>query len=168
EEPTDPPGANEIFKTCGQPEVRRTLRRTYGGFKATAGKHPWMASVQMKTAGGSEHFCGGVLIKSCWVLTAAHCFECRRENIQVVLGEQTHSKKEHQEQRFDVEKIIMHDQYIHTNSVPCNDIALLNLKPVDSCCAVETQYVKMACLPNFFFPIGTNCFVSEWGKTVTG
>lgn len=71
--PTDPPGANEIFKTCGQPEIQRTLKRIYGGVKTTAGKHPWMASLQIKTAEGSEHQCGGVLIEACWVLTAAHC-----------------------------------------------------------------------------------------------
>ncbi|NWZ73388.1 HABP2 protein, partial [Acrocephalus arundinaceus] len=72
EPPTDPP---EIFQTCGKPEVRRTLKKIYGGSKATPGKHPWMASLQRQTPDGNQHFCGGVLIKSCWVLTAAHCLE---------------------------------------------------------------------------------------------
>lgn len=72
EPPTDPP---EIFKTCGQPEVHRTLKKIYGGSKATPGKHPWMASLQTQTPDGNKHFCGGVLIKSCWVLTAAHCLK---------------------------------------------------------------------------------------------
>ncbi|NXS11052.1 HABP2 protein, partial [Neodrepanis coruscans] len=168
EEPTDPPESNEIFKTCGQPEVRRTLRRIYSGSKAIAGKHPWMASVQMKTPYGNQHFCGGVLIKSCWVLTAGHCFEYKRENIQIVLGKQNLSKREHQEQTFEVEKIIIHDKYNDMHDVPHNDIALLKLKPVDGHCAVETKYVKTACLPNFFFPVGTDCFISGWGETETG
>ncbi|NXK38767.1 HABP2 protein, partial [Piprites chloris] len=167
-EPTDPPESNEIFETCGQPEVRGTLKRIYGGSKATAGKHPWMASVQRKTPDGSEHFCGGVLIKSCWVLTAGHCFENTEENIQVALGKQNLKKKELHEQRFDVEKIIMHDKYNDRGGVPHNDIALLKLKPVDGYCAVETKYVKTACLPNFFFPAGTDCFISGWGDTETG
>ncbi|NXM67869.1 HABP2 protein, partial [Serilophus lunatus] len=168
EEPTDPPESSEIFKTCGQPEFRRTLKRIYGGARAIAGKHPWMASVQTKTPNGNQHFCGGVLIKSCWVLTAEHCFEHKRENIQVVLGKQNLSKKERQEQRFDVEKVIMHDKYSDMGEVPRNDIALLKLKPVDGHCAVETKYVKTACLPNFFFPVGTDCFISGWGETETG
>ncbi|XP_064519431.1 hyaluronan-binding protein 2 isoform X1 [Pseudopipra pipra] len=167
-EPTDPPESNEIFETCGQPEVRGTLKRIYGGSKATAGKHPWMASVQTKTPDGSEHFCGGVLIKSCWVLTAGHCFENGKGNIQVALGKQNLKKKEHHEQRFDVEKIIVHDEYSDRGGIPYNDIALLKLKPVDGYCAVETKYVKTACLPNFFFPAGTDCFISGWGETETG
>lgn len=72
EPPTDPP---ETFQTCGQPEVRRTVKKIYGGSKARPGKHPWMAYVDIHTTDGEEHFCGGVLIKSCWVLTAAHCLE---------------------------------------------------------------------------------------------
>lgn len=43
------------------PEVR-------GGSNAAA--QPWMVSVQVK---GFGHFCGGTLIKSRWVVTAAHC-----------------------------------------------------------------------------------------------
>ncbi|NXC16868.1 HABP2 protein, partial [Corythaeola cristata] len=166
--PTDPPGSNEIFKTCGQPEIQSTLKRIYGGAKTTAGKHPWMASLQTKTSKRSRHFCGGVLIKACWVLTAGHCIEEPAENIQVALGKQDLKKREHQEQIFDVEKIIVHYKYTEKRGVPHNDIALLKLKPVDGHCAVETKYVKTACLPNFFFPVGTDCFISGWGTTETG
>ncbi|NWU64320.1 HABP2 protein, partial [Pterocles burchelli] len=165
---TDSPGSNEIFKTCGQPEIHRTLKRIYGGAKTTAGKHPWMASLQIKTSEMSRHFCGGVLIKSCWVLTAGHCIEQPAENLQVALGKQDLKKKEHHEQIFDVEKIIVHSKYRERNGVPHNDIALLKLKPVDGHCAVETKYVKTACLPSFFFPDQTACSISGWGETETG
>ncbi|NXS41878.1 HABP2 protein, partial [Balaeniceps rex] len=162
-----PPGTNEIFKTCGQPEIQRTLKRIYGGAKTTAGKHPWMASLQIKTSKRRGHFCGGVLIKACWVLTAGHCVEEPAENLQVALGKQDLKKREHQEQIFDVEKIIVHYKYREKRGVPHNDIALLKLKPVDGHCAVETKYVKTACLPNFPFPVGTDCFISGWGETET-
>ncbi|NWI69211.1 HABP2 protein, partial [Todus mexicanus] len=165
---TDPPGSNEIFKTCGQPETQRTLMRIYGGAKTKAGKHPWMASLQLKASKRSEHFCGGVLIKACWVLTAAHCIDEPPENLKVALGKQNLKKKEHHEQIFDVEKIIVHSKYRERGGVPYNDIALLKLKPVDGHCAVETKYVKTACLPDFFFPTGTDCFISGWGLTETG
>uniref|UniRef100_A0A8B9DQ62 Hyaluronan binding protein 2 n=1 Tax=Anser cygnoides TaxID=8845 RepID=A0A8B9DQ62_ANSCY len=163
----DPSGTNSIFKTCGQPEGQRALKRIYAGVKTTAGKHPWMVSLQRKTSRRSTHFCGGVLIKSCWVLTAGHCLTEPAENLQVVLGKQDLKKREHQEQIFDVEKIIVHHKYTEKGGVPHNDIALLKLKPVDGHCAVETKYVKTVCLPNFYFPVGTDCFISGWGATET-
>ncbi|XP_025973326.2 hyaluronan-binding protein 2 isoform X2 [Dromaius novaehollandiae] len=165
--PTVPPGSNEIFKTCGQLESQRPLKRIYGGAKTKAGKHPWMVSLQKKTSWRSRHFCGGVLIKPCWVLTAGHCIEHSAENLQVALGKQDLKKREPQEQIFDVQKIIVHYKYKDKDGVQYNDIALLKLKPVNGHCAVETKYVKTACLPNFLLPVGTDCFISGWGATET-
>uniref|UniRef100_A0A8B9QM30 Hyaluronan binding protein 2 n=1 Tax=Apteryx owenii TaxID=8824 RepID=A0A8B9QM30_APTOW len=162
-----PPGSNEIFETCGQPESQRPLKRIYGGAKTKAGKHPWMVSLQKKTSRRSRHFCGGVLIKPCWVLTAGHCIEHSAEYLQVVLGKQDLKKREPHEQIFDVEKTIVHNKYKDKDGVQYNDIALLKLKPVDGHCAVETKYVKTVCLPNFLFPVGTDCFISGWGATET-
>ncbi|XP_062436375.1 hyaluronan-binding protein 2 [Rhea pennata] len=160
-----PPESDDIFKTCGQPENQRPLKRIYGGAKTKAGKHPWMVSLQEKTSMRSRHLCGGVLIKPCWVLTAGHCIEDSAEYLQVALGKQDLKKREPQEQIFDVEKIIVHHKYKDKDGVQYNDIALLKLKPVDGHCAVETKYVKTACLPNFLFPVGTDCFISGWGAT---
>ncbi|KFP86688.1 Hyaluronan-binding protein 2, partial [Acanthisitta chloris] len=169
ESPRDPPESNQMFQTCGKPEVHGALKRIHGGAKTTAGKHPWMASLQMKNAHGSQHFCGGVLIKSCWVLTAGHCI-INTENsskIQVALGKQNLKKREAQEQIFDVEQTIVHNKYNEENDVPHNDIALIKLKPVDGHCALETKYVKTSCLPDDIFEPGTNCFISGWGQTET-
>ncbi|NXB40495.1 HABP2 protein, partial [Eulacestoma nigropectus] len=165
ETPTDP---LELFQTCGQPETRRTRKRIYGGSKATPGQHPWMASLQKQTPYGNEHFCGGVLIKSCWVLTAAHCLENPQTKIQVVLGKQNLKTKENHEQIFDAVQMILHDKYREKGGILSNDIALLKLQPVDGYCAVETKYVKTACVPDFFLPAGTSCFISGWGDTETG
>lgn len=46
--------------------------------------------------------------------------------------------------------------------------ALLKLQPVDGYCALETKYVKTACVPDFFLPAGTSCFISGWGRTEKG
>ncbi|XP_048362846.1 hyaluronan-binding protein 2 [Sphaerodactylus townsendi] len=73
---------------CGQPETIRSLKRIYGGTKTTPGKHPWQASLQRKFSMGSSmpkgHYCGGVLIEPCWVLTAAHCIVLCEESHQLL------------------------------------------------------------------------------------
>uniref|UniRef100_A0A8D0GJF0 Hyaluronan binding protein 2 n=1 Tax=Sphenodon punctatus TaxID=8508 RepID=A0A8D0GJF0_SPHPU len=158
--------------TCGQPERVRTVQRIYGGSKAAAGKHPWQASLQNKVWFNlfmpRGHFCGGVLIEPCWVLTAAHCLGIAAPQMEVFLGKQHLGRRESHEQRFDVEKIIVHGRYEERHEIPYNDIALLKLKPIDGHCAVETKYVKTECLPDSAFPDGTECYISGWGATETG
>lgn len=64
------------FTTCGKPQPTKAMHRIYGGLKTLPGAQPWQASVQVRPAGTGlsfKHICGGILIKSCWVLTAGHC-----------------------------------------------------------------------------------------------
>ncbi|XP_013013853.1 hyaluronan-binding protein 2 isoform X2 [Cavia porcellus] len=161
------------FDSCGRTEVTaRKIKRIYGGFKSTAGKHPWQASLQtslpLTSSMPQGHFCGGALIHPCWVLTAAHCTNIKAKHLKVVLGDQDLKKTEFHEQTFRVEKIIKYSCYNERDEIPYNDIALLKLKPVDGHCALESKYVKTVCLPDDSFPSGTECHISGWGVTETG
>ncbi|XP_053063573.1 hyaluronan-binding protein 2 isoform X2 [Acinonyx jubatus] len=169
--PTEPLTKLPGFESCGKTEMGK-VKRIYGGFKSTAGKHPWQASLQTSlplTASMPQgHFCGGSLIHPCWVLTAAHCTDIKTKHLKVVLGDQDLKKTEFHEQRFGVEKIFKYSHYNERDEIPHNDIALLKLKPVDGHCALESKYVKTVCLPDGAFPSGTECHISGWGVTETG
>uniref|UniRef100_A0A667ZVR9 trypsin n=1 Tax=Myripristis murdjan TaxID=586833 RepID=A0A667ZVR9_9TELE len=157
------------FSQCGKPQPSRT-GRIFGGSKSLPGAHPWQVSVQTRPKDSSyafSHFCGGILIESCWVLTAAHCIQPNKE-YQAVLGGVHIDKEEAFDQTIPVERIIVHENYRQTPNALYNDIALLQLKVTDSpYCAKETRFVKTACLPDQTFPAGKECVVSGWGATET-
>ncbi len=80
--PTDVPvipttaTAQQQFNTCGVAEPKKSITRIYGGLKVPPGAVPWQVSLQVRSKNSDlpfRHTCGGVLIESCWVLTAGHC-----------------------------------------------------------------------------------------------
>ncbi|XP_037637288.1 hyaluronan-binding protein 2-like isoform X1 [Sebastes umbrosus] len=155
------------FRTCGKPQPKKPLTRIFGGLKISPGAVPWQVSLQMRPQSSSlpfRHICGGVLIASCWVLTAGHCIEPAKD-MQVVVGGLSLNMVETTEQTLQVEEAIRHENYRETPAAVYNDIALLRLKGTDGVCAIETQFVKTACLPDAQLPDGMECKISGWGAT---
>lgn len=108
----------------------------------------------------------GILISSCWVLSAAHCFQERYppHHLKVFLGRTYRLVPGEEEQTFEVEKYIIHKEF--DDDTYDNDIALLHLKSDSLTCARESASVRTICLPDasLQLPDWTECELSGYGK----
>lgn len=110
-----------------------------GGTEVTTNKYPWMAAIIKQQYPDSDiynaQFCGGSLIDSQWILTAAHCFYESgnqikfADDVNVVLGILDLTDTTGME-RIEVEDIIIHAGY--NDNTNLNDIALIKLKTTSS------------------------------------
>uniref|UniRef100_A0A8D2ZRX4 trypsin n=1 Tax=Scophthalmus maximus TaxID=52904 RepID=A0A8D2ZRX4_SCOMX len=91
--------------------------KVVGGYECPRHSVPYQVSLN-----AGYHFCGGSLISSQWVVSAAHCYKSR---IQVRLGEHNIAVNEGTEQWIDGAKMIKHPQYNSYNLD--NDIMLIKL-----------------------------------------
>lgn len=154
--------------TCGLRQYKQPQFRIKGGLFTDITSHPWQAAifVKNKRSPGERFLCGGVLISSCWVLSAAHCFVERfsPHHLKVVLGRTYRVVPGQEEQTFEIEKYIVHKEF--DDDTYDNDIALLQLRSDSSQCAQESSSVGTACLPDpdVQLPDWTECELSGYGK----
>ncbi|XP_075592912.1 tissue-type plasminogen activator isoform X1 [Balearica regulorum gibbericeps] len=154
--------------TCGLRQHRVHQYRIKGGSYADIAAHPWQAAIFVKyrRAPGEHFLCGGILISSCWVLSAAHCFEegFSTNQLKIVLGRTSRTTPEENEQKFQVKSYTVHQRFDSENFN--NDIALLQLRSDAEDCAIETDTVRAACLPTpeLQLPDWTECEISGYGK----
>jgi secreted trypsin-like serine protease len=108
------------------PDTRSITPRIVGGTEALEGAWPWMAALIYADDSSAfyGHFCGGALIRSNRIATAAHCVEgLQASEIDVVVG--AHDLKNDPVERIGVQEILMHPDY-DPYSLD-SDIALLSL-----------------------------------------
>ncbi|ELW71416.1 Tissue-type plasminogen activator [Tupaia chinensis] len=154
--------------TCGLRQYKQPQFRIKGGLFTDISSHPWQAAIFVKNrrASGERFLCGGVLISSCWVLSAAHCFVERfpTHHLKVVLGRTYRLVPGEEEQKFEVEKYIVHKEF--DDDTYNNDIALLQLRSDSSLCARESSTIRPVCLPEagLQLPAWTECELSGYGK----
>ncbi|XP_029795849.1 tissue-type plasminogen activator isoform X3 [Suricata suricatta] len=154
--------------TCGLRQYKQPQFRIKGGLYADITSHPWQAAIFVKNrrSPGERFLCGGILISSCWVLSAAHCFQERYppHHLKVVLGRTYRVVPGEEEQKFEVEKYITHKEF--DDDTYNNDIALLKLQSDSLQCARESDSVRTVCLPDadLQLPDWTECELSGYGK----
>ncbi|CAK8679320.1 unnamed protein product [Clavelina lepadiformis] len=164
---------------CGiQPSLAMTKRATpgrlriFGGKVSDSNRWPWQVSLQRyECVSGSHscwsHFCGGTIVATQWILTAAHCIKNQRmkirldepgDKLRVVVGMHFMNNLE-QTETIKIKRIFIHPQYEYLTIV-LSDIGLLKLeRPVDI-----SSRVQPACLPQMRSPVhGEKCFVTGWG-----
>ncbi|XP_078525561.1 chymotrypsinogen 2-like [Lissotriton helveticus] len=144
---------------CGVPSIRPVISgyaRIVNGEPAVSGSWPWQVSLQDSTG---FHFCGGSLVNSLWVVTAAHCGV--RTSHRVILGEFDHSSSAEPIQVKSIAKVFRHPNY-NSNTIQ-NDITLVKL----SSPATLNSRVGLVCLAasNDVFNGGQRCVTTGWGLT---
>ncbi|TKS65227.1 Coagulation factor VII [Collichthys lucidus] len=118
------------------------LTKTRFSWKAQSFKDNKNTKLKVLLLYKDKGFCGGVIYKPTWILTASHCLESySARSLTVVAGEHNTEVNEGTEQHIRVAEIIMHENY--ETITADNDIALLRLaSPI-----VYTAYAVPVCLP---------------------
>ncbi|XP_055699623.1 proclotting enzyme [Phlebotomus papatasi] len=158
---------------CGQQEY--TTGRIVGGVESPNGQWPWMAAIFLHGPKRTEFWCGGSLVGTKYVLTAAHCTRDSRQRpfaarqFTVRLGDVDLSKDSEPSApvTFKVKEVRAHPRFSRVGFY--NDIAIIVLeKPVR-----KSKYVIPVCLPTRNLPsperlAGRRGTVVGWGTTYYG
>ena len=138
------------------------------GMNCEAGPTPWQVS--LISPGSKRPWCGGTLINSRYVLTAAHCLEDperrRPGSLLVKLGDKDWTRRgEWPEMVIRGEEVILHKQFRHGAAFNY-DFAIVRLsRDVD----FANDWIRPACLPSTRDQgrdyTNTTATVSGWGVT---
>ncbi|XP_015726505.1 coagulation factor IX-like isoform X2 [Coturnix japonica] len=151
--------AQHPLRNSGDPTELSQTRIT-GGTLCHRGQCPWQVLIRDSRDIG---FCGGSLINSRWVITAAHCLDLVRPH-HVTIGDFDKYQRELKEQKIGVERSWIHPHYDSNNYN--GDIALLYLSSE----VVYNEFAIPICLPSpnlaaLLAEEGQVGMVSGWGAT---
>ena len=143
-------------------EQDRRDTRIIGGEDTTIQENPWQVALLYsddKEDLARAQFCGGVILHSQWVLTAAHCVDNGTLPAEVDILSGTHLLVSGQGTRTAVLDIITHRQWVGTRNF---DIALLKVRG-----PLVGRPIALATDSSLLVP-GSKIWVSGWGVTEKG
>ncbi|XP_023388419.1 chymotrypsin-C [Pteropus vampyrus] len=148
--------------SCGVPTFPPNLSaRVVGGDNARPHSWPWQISLQYLKNDTWRHTCGGTLIASNYVLTAAHCIS-NTLTYRVALGKNNLAVADEEGSLYvGVDTIFVHEKWNSFLLRHGNDIALIKLAE-----SVElSDTIQVACLPaeGSLLPQNYSCYVTGWG-----
>ncbi|CAD5120578.1 DgyrCDS9143 [Dimorphilus gyrociliatus] len=158
-------------ETCGSPKILPKFGRIVGGIEANPHSWPWQISLRAQTQRSYTnddygHVCGGSIINSRWIVTAAHCVNGGKNypmNFwRILVGEHDRSKTDRSQKYHKVDKLIIHENY-DTRGYH-NDIALFKT-------TTEIKFnneVQPICLTKEHVEADKLCFTTGWGATHFG
>lgn len=162
------PVLSQLPEECGQPYVTPDAHaedRIVGGQRAVPGSWPWQVAIHRR---GGRHFCGGALITSRHVLTAAHCVWNRNStDLLVYVGSHKRILNKRLVRSLVVEEICSHPKYRRKDhSENRTEIAILKLHEDVN----FTTAVLPVCLPcsKENLPVGSTVFITGWGRMSNG
>ncbi|XP_053394897.1 fibrinolytic enzyme, isozyme C-like isoform X1 [Mercenaria mercenaria] len=154
---SDEAGSRTLSKPMG-------VSRIINGIEATPYEFPHQAALLSMGATGGSHMCGGSVIAQDWVLTAAHCVEGRTPSSLAIVVDLHDYTNPGNYIWFDIEDIIMHNNYNQGSGGFPNDVALLRLKPNGQ--DITKNIIKIASGTSDY--AGQICTISGWGVKVDG
>ncbi|XP_074055125.1 serine protease 27-like [Macrotis lagotis] len=149
---------SDLDKVCGKPKLSGKIM---GGQSAPEGKWPWQVSLWYRR----RFICGGSLIDSQWVLTAAHCFlkSTDPSMYMIFVGYTKLYEGNSHSLQVSVRKIFRHPNF--SNDHPFgSDIALLEL----SSSVGFSSYILPICLPTpgLYYEEKSSCWITGWGALI--
>ncbi len=138
----NPYECNHTIQTCGcplnPPNFLRTARIVGGEQVTVYQSWPWMVSLLK----WGHHICGGVIISSSLILTAAHCVPSTGLSVAIGIIQQSNLTNKDTRIRA-ITKVYLHSDWNAEKMY--NDLAVLQLEQT-----LNDQYFNKICLPSKF------------------